>query len=113
MFVVARRCSRRKPGQVAGPAQGLGPGAADYKANTPEGRAIIAESVGSSRRIWRPPSTGVRYYSLAENKQALAGDFAKKTFADVQPAAKKAGILDKDVSAADLIDARFVDAAAK
>ena len=54
---------------------------------------------------------GVRYYSLAENKQALQGDFSAKTFADVLQAAKKAGILTKDVTAAELIDPRFVAAA--
>ena len=56
---------------------------------------------------------GVRYYSLAENKQALQGDFSAKTFADVLQAANKAGILTRMSTRGELIDPRFVNAAAK
>ena len=75
------------------------------------GRATSAKSVGSSLADLETAFDGVRYYSLAENKQSLQGDFATKTFADVLQAAKKAGILTKDVSAAEMIDPRFVAAA--
>jgi len=56
---------------------------------------------------------GVKYYSLDENKSALTGDFSTKTFADVEAAAKNAGLLTQDVTPEQMIDADFVKAAAQ
>jgi NitT/TauT family transport system substrate-binding protein len=53
----------------------------------------------------------VKYYSIAENKTQLGGDYAKKVMPAVKDAATKAGILTKDVDAAAMIDPRFVAAA--
>jgi len=53
----------------------------------------------------------VRYYSLAENKTALTGDFSTKTFADVEAAAKNAKLLQADVTPEQMIDPAFVKAA--
>jgi NitT/TauT family transport system substrate-binding protein len=111
VLVVREEALKTKPGQILALVQSWDQALQYYKANTSESREIIAKSVGSSLADLETAFEGVRYYSLAENKQGLEGDFAKKTFADVLQAAKKAGILDKDVSAADLIDARFVAAA--
>jgi NitT/TauT family transport system substrate-binding protein len=52
----------------------------------------------------------VKYYSLTENQTALTGDFTSKTFADVEAAAKKAGLLQADVTPQQMIDPAFVEA---
>src|SRR5262249_13197723 len=111
VLVVRDEVVKSKPGQVLALVKSWDQALAYYNANLNEGREIIAKSVGSTLADLQTAFDGVRYYSLAENKQSLQGDFATKTFADVLQAAKKAGILDKDVLAADLIDPRFVTAA--
>ena len=73
----ATRCES-KPGQVLAWSI-LGPGGQYYKAHTSEGREIIAKSVGSTLADLETAFDGVRYYPLAENKQALQGDFSAKT----------------------------------
>jgi NitT/TauT family transport system substrate-binding protein len=111
VFVVREDVLKSKPGQVLALVKSWDQALQYYKDHTDEGRDIIAKSVGSTLGDLQTAFNGVRFYSLAENKQALQGDFTTKTFADVLQAAKKAGILTKDVSAADLIDPRFVAAA--
>ncbi len=108
VLVVREDVLKAKPGQVLALIKSWDQALAYYNAHMKEGREIIAKSVGSSLADLETAFDGVRYYSLAENKQGLEGDFANKTFADVLQAAKKAGILSKDVLAADLIDPRFV-----
>jgi len=56
---------------------------------------------------------GVVYYSLAENKTELSGNFTTKVIPEVHKAARTAGILKKDVDLSSAIDPRFVDAATK
>jgi NitT/TauT family transport system substrate-binding protein len=111
VFVVRTDVLQSKPGQVLALVKSWDAALQYYQAHTQEGRDIIAKSVGSSLADLQTAFDGVRYYSLAENQSSLEGDFAQKTFADVLQAAKKAGILSKDVSAAELIDPRFVKAA--
>ena len=111
VFVVREEALTSKPGQILALVKSWDQALQYYKDHTKEGREIIAKSVGSSLADLETAFDGVRYYSLAENKQSLQGDFATKTFADVLQAAKKAGILTKDVSAAEMIDPRFVAAA--
>jgi NitT/TauT family transport system substrate-binding protein len=111
VLVIRDDVLKSKPGQVLALVESWDQALQYYKAHTQEGRAIIAKSVGSTLADLETAFDGVRYYSLAENKKALEGDFATKTFADVLAAAKKAGILSTDVSAAQLIDPRFVAAA--
>jgi NitT/TauT family transport system substrate-binding protein len=111
VLVIRDEVLKSKPGQVLALVKSWDQAVQYYKAHTSEGREIIAKSVGSTLADLETAFDGVRYYSLAENKQALQGDFSAKTFADVLQAAKKAGILTKDVSAAELIDPRFVAAA--
>ena len=86
---------------------------ADYRKDTAGGRAIIAEAVGAKPEELATAFDGVVYYSLAENKTELAGNFTTKVIPEVQAAARKAGILQKDVDLTQAIDSRFVDAAAK
>ncbi|WP_092495117.1 ABC transporter substrate-binding protein [Faunimonas pinastri] len=111
VLVVRDEVAKAKPGQVLAMVKAWDAALSDYKANTKDDRAIIAKAVGSSAEDLSTAFDGVRYYSLAENRSALQGDYSKKTFVDVLDAAKKAGILTQDVAAKDLIDPRFVDAA--
>lgn len=100
-----------KPGQVLAMIKTWDAALKSYNEDTPGGRAIISEAVGASVEELNTAFDGVRYYSLAENKVELTGDFATKVFDDVEAAAKTAGLLQGDVSAEQLIDGDFVAAA--
>ena len=71
---------------------------------------MASEAVGSAPADLATAFDGVQFYSVAENKTAFSGPFQTKTFLEVESAAKTAGILTKDVSAAAMIDPRFVGA---
>lgn len=111
VLVVREDVLNARPGQVLALVRSWGDALDYYRAHTDEGRAIIAKSVGSSLDDLRTAFDGVTYYSVEENRGALLGSFAQKTFADVMAAATKAGILTKPVSADAMIDPRFVQAA--
>lgn len=111
VFVVREDFMMQKPGQVLALLKSWDAALADYKADTKGGRAIISEAVGAKPEELATAFDGVTYYSLAENKTQLAGDFLNKVVPEVEAAAKKAGLLTTDVDLAKLIDTRFVDAA--
>jgi NitT/TauT family transport system substrate-binding protein len=111
VLVVRDDVIKSRPDAVKALVASWGAALADYKANTVADRAIIAKAVGDTPADLATAFDGVRYYSVAENKDALTGDFAHKTFLDVKAAAKDAGLPTDGVSADTLIDAQFVQAA--
>jgi NitT/TauT family transport system substrate-binding protein len=113
VFVVREEVLKEKPGQVAALLRAWDEAVKSYRADTKGGQAIISESVGAKPEELETAFAGVRFYSLAENKEHLQGDFAQQTIKDVEQAAIKAGILTGPVETNGLIDPRFVDAAAK
>jgi NitT/TauT family transport system substrate-binding protein len=113
VFVVREEVLKEKPGQVAALLRAWDAAVKSYRADTKGGQAIISEAVGAKPEELETGFAGVRFYSLAENKEHLQGDFAQQTIKDVEQAAIKAGILTGPVETGGLIDPRFVDAAAK
>jgi NitT/TauT family transport system substrate-binding protein len=113
VFVVRDEFLQSKPGQIVALLKSWDAALADYRKDPTGGRAIISESVGAKPEELATAFEGVVYYSLAENKTAMAGDFVKKVIPDVFAAARKAGILQSDVDLTKAIDTRFVDAATK
>ncbi len=113
VFVVRQEFLNDKPGQIVALLKAWDKALADYRADPTGGRAIISEAVGAKPEELATAFDGVVYYSLEENKSELAGNFAKKVIPEVHAAARKAGILQKDVDLASAIDGRFVDAATK
>ena len=111
VLVVRDDVIKSRPGQVLAMVKSWDAALSAYKADTPGGRAIIAKAVGSNVDDLNTAFDGVRYYSLAENKDALTGDFSTKTFADVEAAAKNAKLLQSDVTPEQMIDPSFVKAA--
>ena len=113
VFVVREDFLAAKPGQVLALLKSWDAALADYRADTTGGRAIISDAVGAKPAELATAFDGVTYYSVAENKTQLSGDFLHKVVPEVEAAAKKAGILKTDVDLGKLIDTRFVAAAAK
>lgn len=113
VLVVRDEVIKSKPGQVLAMLKAWDAALKDYKANTDEDQKIIADAVGSPVGDLKTAFDGVRYYSLAEAKAALAGDFRTKTFVDVLQAAQKAKLVTKDVMADEMIDPAFVNEAVK
>ncbi len=113
VFVVREEFLKEKPGQVVALLKAWDMALADYRADTTGGRAIISEAIGAKPEELATAFDGVVYYSLAENKTDLAGNFTTKVVPEVHKAARTAGILQKDVDLSTAIDTRFVDAATK
>lgn len=111
VLVVRDEFLKDKPGQIVALLKSWDAALADYRADTPGGRAIISEAVGAKPEELATAFDGVVYYSLGENKAQLSGDFAQKVIPAVHAAARKAGILSKDVDLTQAIDPRFADAA--
>ena len=113
VLVVTEEFLKSKPGQVVALVKAWDAAVADYRKDTPGGRAIISEAVGAKPDELTTAFDGVVYYSAAENKTEFADNFTKKVIPEVHKAARAAGILQKDVDLSTAIDARFVNAAAK
>jgi NitT/TauT family transport system substrate-binding protein len=113
VFVVREEFLQEKPGQIVALLKAWDLSLADYRKDTAGGRALIAEAVGAKPEELATAFEGVVYYSLAENKTELGGNFSSKVIPEVHAAARKAGILQKDVDLTTAIDSRFVDAATK
>jgi NitT/TauT family transport system substrate-binding protein len=111
VLVVNEKFLKEKPGQILALLKTWDAAYAAYQADTKGSRAIISEAVGAPPADLETAFDGVKYYSLAENKTQLGGDYLKKVMPSVKDAATKAGILTKDIDAAALIDPRFVAAA--
>jgi NitT/TauT family transport system substrate-binding protein len=108
VFIVREEFLKEKPGQVAALLRAWDAALADYRKDTAGGRAIISEAVGAKPEELATAFDGVTYYSLAENKTELAGNFAEKVVPGVLAAAKTAGMIDKDIDLKAAIDTRFV-----
>lgn len=111
VLVVSDKFLAEKPGQILALLKTWDAALAAYKADTAGARAIISEAVGAKPEELATAFEGVTYYSIAENKAQLGGDYKTKVMPAVKDAATKAGILTKDVDGAALIDPRFVAAA--
>lgn len=111
VLVVTDDAIKNRPGQVLALVKSWGDALTAYDADKIAGRKIIAEGVGASPEELASAFDGVRYYSLLESKTSFNGDFRTRTFADVLTAAKKAGLVTKDVTAAEMLDPDFLTAA--
>ena len=78
VFVVREEFLKEKPGQIVALLKAWDMALADYRKDTAGGRAIIAEAVGAKPEELATAFEGVVYYSLAENKTELGGNFAKQ-----------------------------------
>ncbi len=110
VFVVREDYLAEKPGQVLALLKAWDAALADYKADTAGGRATIAEAVGAKPEELATAFDGVQYFTVAENKTQLTGDFVNKVVPEVKKAAMSAGLISQDVDLAKLIDPRLVEA---
>ncbi|MCU5772933.1 ABC transporter substrate-binding protein [Erwiniaceae bacterium BAC15a-03b] len=110
VLVVRDDAIKNKPGQIAALIKTWDAALAHYQANTVADRAVIAKAVGATPDELKTAFDGVKYYTLAENKQLLGHDYSSKTFPHILKAATEAGIIQQPVTPAQVIDARFVNA---
>lgn len=83
-----------------------------YAENTEDAQGIIAEAVGSDMTSLETAFDGVEFYDLAQNAEALNGEFSETTLPLVMDAAIAAGILSGEVDYSSAINTQFVDEAA-
>ena len=108
VFIVREEFLKERPGQIMALLKAWDAALTWYNANTKDARAIISEAVGAKPEELVTAFDGVKYFSMAENRTQLTGDFVKKVAPEVKAAATKAGLLSKDVDLASAIDARFI-----
>src|SRR5205823_1291525 len=72
VLIVRDEVLKSRPGQVVALLKAWDAALADYAASPEQGRAIIAEAVGSNAEELRSAFDGVKFYSLAQNKADLA-----------------------------------------
>ena len=108
VFIVREEFLKEKPGQIMALLKAWDAALTWYNANTKDARAIISEAVGAKPEELVTAFDGVKFFSMAENRTQLTGDFVKRVAPEVKAAATKAGLLSKDVDLAVAIDARFI-----
>lgn len=74
-----------------------------YNSNPDEAKAIIAEAVGASPEELQTAFDGVEFYSLADNKAELNGEFAA-TLTDVAAVAQSIGLIDTIPDLSKIVD---------
>lgn len=108
-FFVTAQALKERPGQVRAMVKSWGDAVDAYNKNPAECQAIIAKGVGSDPNDLGSTFAGVHYYTLAENKSLLTGEFATKTFPAVNAAAIELGLVSKTFDAGSVIDASAVN----
>lgn len=108
VLVVRDEVLKEKPEQVAALVKSWDDAVKHYRANTKADRAVIAQAVGAPAEDLKTAFDGVKFYSTAENADELTGEFAHKTFDEIMTSASSAGLIPQPVTAAQLIDTRFV-----
>ena len=78
-----------------------------YNANPDEAKAIIATAVGSSPEELATAFDGVRFYDLAQNREALSGEFAG-TVEDVANVSQSIGLIDTIPDLSTLVNTSFL-----
>jgi NitT/TauT family transport system substrate-binding protein len=109
VFVVSEDTLNDKPGQIAALLKSWQQSVDYYNSNKEEAQAVITESVGAEPGDLTTAFDGVKFYSLADNKTELGGNFTTKTIEDVKKAATDAGLLEGDVDVKDIIVAKFAE----
>ncbi len=111
VLIVSDDMIKTHPGEVLALLRSWQDALSYYNANTADGRSIIAQSVGSDLASLNTAFDGVTYYSVPASREAFNGSFKTKTFYDVLKAAQQAGLVTGNVTPAEVLDARFLDAA--
>lgn len=82
----------------------------DFLMSDPDaGRSIIAKNVGSDVESLETAFDGVKFFSLADNKTMLGGEYLTKVLPDVQTIASEIGILKGGTDLASKVDLSFVE----
>lgn len=76
--------------------------------NVEAGRAIIAEGVGSNAADLATAFDGVHFFTLAENRELLAGSYAAETLPGLISVSQRIGLLQSAVDPQLAINASFV-----
>ncbi len=111
VLIVPTDMIKNRPGQIEALIRSWQDAMTYYDANVKDGRAIIAQAVGSDLASLNSAFDGVRYYNVPAARVAFNGNFRDKTFGDVLKAAQQAGLVTGNVTADQALDASFLDAA--
>jgi NitT/TauT family transport system substrate-binding protein len=113
VLVVRNDFLKSNPKAVVGLAKTWGQAVDYYKSDTNDAQSIIAKAVGSSAADLKTAFEGVKFFSLADNKEELTGTFKTSTLPSINKAAISAKLLTKTTDPSKVIDASFVEKAAK
>lgn len=108
VLIVGEETMRRRPGQVFALISVWDEAVAYYRRETAACREIMARAAGSNVEELATAFDGISYYSLADNRRELGGQFSAKTFDLVVRAVMAAGALPRRPAASELVDTSFV-----
>ena len=79
-----------------------------YNADPAAAQKIIAKGIGEDAEALKTAFDGVQYYNTADTKKAFEGTFQDETLPSVYEAAKKIGLITKDVDLTKVVDTSFL-----
>ncbi|QZY52730.1 aliphatic sulfonate ABC transporter substrate-binding protein [Leucobacter tenebrionis] len=108
VLVVRDEVLEQRPDEVTEVLAAWDDAVAYYDANTDEAREIIATGVGTDASELETAFDGVHFYSLAENRELLSGEYLEETLPALIEVAKRIGLVSGDVDAASAIRTGFL-----
>jgi NitT/TauT family transport system substrate-binding protein len=108
VLVVDNKFLKENPEAVQSVVNAWGPAIDFYKSDTDEARKIIATNVGSDVDALSSAFDGVKFFSLADNKTELGGNYLESTLPAVQDIASKIGVIEGGTDLPKVVDLTFV-----
>lgn len=112
-FIVRDDVIEQTPGRVAAMIRSWQQALDYYKANTGAAQGAIAQDLGADPGSLTTAFDGITFYDVDSNRSGFKSGELYDTIGVVAQIAKEAGLVSGDIDVRDLVDTRFVDAAAR
>jgi NitT/TauT family transport system substrate-binding protein len=109
-FLVTGKALATRPGQVIAMIKSWGDAQQEYRRNPTECQRIMAKGVGADPNGLTTAFSGLHYYSLAESRTALPGDFSKVILPRINNLCIELGLIKKRISSDGIVDLHPINA---
>lgn len=113
VLAVSEDAIENKPGQVAALVRSWQRALEYYEENQSSAQAAIANNLGTKPSELTSAFEGIEFFDVPQNEEQLKSGKLVETLQTVSKVAAASGILDKEINVEEVIDPRFVEAAAK
>lgn len=108
VLVVSEKFAAENPDAVRRAVKAWGEAVDAYNSDLEASRAIIAKAIGEEPESLVSAFEGVRYYGAKENAAEFTTSYLNETLPTVLEAAKRAGIITKDVDLSTVTDPQYL-----